>query len=363
MSRTTPSDEFPQLPQELVNTIIDHLLDDIPSLRSCSLVCRTWREHAQESIFHKQRFYVSGGPQGDLHKFRILLRMSPHLGALVKAIELYAIGWVPSTPLPPNPQLETATPEVLPLLPKLQTFSLKVTQDKVWDQIVGAPVAEACKSILRTTFLTDIHLSGMRFDLYSDFICLLSDIVAVRELNISAIIIKKYDVAKRVDRRHLRLTSLHMNLAPALLKVFTQWFLSDESRFDISEIGKLTVLSTPKSTLTCREALENILKRIEAGAITSLGLQNILSGPLSAFASLRNLQTITLLTKSLFPSKSIAWLAQDIMEGNFHAVREFYVHLEISPFQDNVPTNNDCHVVDSIASTCCDVKVCVVLLC
>ncbi|KAK0454380.1 hypothetical protein EV421DRAFT_1756547, partial [Armillaria borealis] len=59
MSNTTPTDEFPQLPQELVNTVIDHLSDDTPSLRSCSMVNSTWTEHAQKKIFHKQRFWVS----------------------------------------------------------------------------------------------------------------------------------------------------------------------------------------------------------------------------------------------------------------------------------------------------------------
>ncbi|PBK87056.1 hypothetical protein ARMGADRAFT_476715 [Armillaria gallica] len=90
-----------------------------------------------------------------------------------------------------------------------------------------------------------------------------------------------YSVARRVGNRggRLPLISLHMNLNAALLELFTQWPLSDGSRFDPGEIRSLTMLSycdydgVPTST----NALESVLKHIDTGAIIQLGFQDILS--------------------------------------------------------------------------------------
>ncbi|PBK73924.1 hypothetical protein ARMSODRAFT_1014253 [Armillaria solidipes] len=364
MSNTTPTDEFPQLPQELVNTVIDHLSDDT-SLRSCSMVNRAWTEHAQKKIFHKQRFWVSDDPRGNLHKFRDLLRVSPHLGAFVKDIKLCADGFVKWVPVSKDCEVETVFPEVFPLLNNMKIFSFELTKNKVWDQIVAASVADALKSILRTAFLTDIRLSWMTFDLYSDFIRLLSDLVAVRELDVSAITIGTYDVAKRVDNHkgRLPLISLRMNLSAALLELFTQWLLSNESRFGLGEIRSLTVLSyyDYDGVSTSTNALESLLKHIDTGAIIHLGLQDILSSPLCTFASLPNLKTIRLFT-GFKPSTCMAWLAQDIIEGQHHAVDEFNVDLKIFNVQEGLPANSVWQALDSIASTCCHVQVRVVFM-
>ncbi|CAL1705970.1 unnamed protein product [Somion occarium] len=42
----------PQLAPELIDEIIDHLHDDMPSLSSCSRVCKTWTPAAQFHLFH-----------------------------------------------------------------------------------------------------------------------------------------------------------------------------------------------------------------------------------------------------------------------------------------------------------------------
>ncbi len=181
--------------------------------------------------------------------------------------------------------METASPEVLPLLTTLKSFSLQLTHGDVWDKVVGGSVVDAYKSTLRTAFLTDVHLSWMTFDLYSNFLHLLSDLVAVREINLSAIsTVKSFDdviSAERDDRGCLRLISVHLNLDTELLQHFTRWLLSDKSCFDLGQIRRLTVLPTYKGTEVGTSpslgALESILKRIEASAIVHLGLEKALS--------------------------------------------------------------------------------------
>lgn len=123
----------------------------------------------------------------------------------------------------------------------------------------------------------------MIFDLYSNFQHLLSDLVAVREINLSAITIKAFDdvmSSEPDDRGCLRLMSVYLNLDADLLQHFTLWLLSDKSRFDLGQVQRLTVLSTynytKAGTFSSLGALESILKRIESGAVVHLGLENAL---------------------------------------------------------------------------------------
>ncbi|KAJ7592165.1 hypothetical protein C8J56DRAFT_781240, partial [Mycena floridula] len=42
---------LPQLPLEMVETVIDHLHKDVKSLKSCSLVCKAWLKPSRYHIF------------------------------------------------------------------------------------------------------------------------------------------------------------------------------------------------------------------------------------------------------------------------------------------------------------------------
>ncbi|KAK0454381.1 hypothetical protein EV421DRAFT_414818 [Armillaria borealis] len=154
-----------------------------------------------------------------------------------------------------------------------------------------------------------------------------------------------------------------MNLSAALLELFTQWLLSNESRFGLGEIRSLTMLSyyDYDGVSTSTNALESLLKHIDTGAIIHLGFQDILSSPLCTFAPLPNLKTIRLFT-GFKPSTCMAWLAQDIIEGRHHAVEEFNVDLKIFDVQEGLPVNGVWQALDSIASTCCHVQVRVVFM-
>ncbi|KAJ6588072.1 hypothetical protein B0H19DRAFT_900559, partial [Mycena capillaripes] len=44
---------IPELPQELVDMVVDNLHDDIPSLESCSLAARTFLASTRTHIFNK----------------------------------------------------------------------------------------------------------------------------------------------------------------------------------------------------------------------------------------------------------------------------------------------------------------------
>lgn len=84
-----------------------------------------------------------------------------------------------------------------------------------------------------------------------------------------------------------------------------------------------------------------------------------LSGTLSSFASLRNLKTIKLFTDTLMgPSEWTSFFAQDIIEGELHAVEEFTVQLEVFHEQEGLHGyNEDWLALDSISGADCHVQV------
>jgi hypothetical protein len=50
----------PRIPQELVHEILDHLADDMATLRSCSLVARSWTHPSYRHIFNNVFFSAEG---------------------------------------------------------------------------------------------------------------------------------------------------------------------------------------------------------------------------------------------------------------------------------------------------------------
>ncbi|EKM53886.1 uncharacterized protein PHACADRAFT_98186, partial [Phanerochaete carnosa HHB-10118-sp] len=46
-----PPHPFQQLPQELIDQIIDKLCKNIPTLKSCSLTCRRWLPRSSAHLF------------------------------------------------------------------------------------------------------------------------------------------------------------------------------------------------------------------------------------------------------------------------------------------------------------------------
>ncbi|KAJ7868597.1 hypothetical protein B0H14DRAFT_2503876 [Mycena olivaceomarginata] len=69
------------LPQELVDTILDILHDDIPSLKSCSLAARIFVISARKHIFKKIEILSSSDAS---QRFYQLLCSSPHITPIVE---------------------------------------------------------------------------------------------------------------------------------------------------------------------------------------------------------------------------------------------------------------------------------------
>ncbi|KAF8883927.1 hypothetical protein CPB85DRAFT_391969 [Mucidula mucida] len=81
-----------ELPQELVDIVINELQNDAAALRACSLVCRSWVPTSQQHLFRyislAPSYHKRGTHSAFLSKFHALLATSPHLSQNVRTLEL-----------------------------------------------------------------------------------------------------------------------------------------------------------------------------------------------------------------------------------------------------------------------------------
>ncbi|PBK61208.1 hypothetical protein ARMSODRAFT_672124 [Armillaria solidipes] len=79
---------FTRLPQELIDSILDFLIDDSQSLKASSLVCRSFLRRTRVHLFRRLHF----DNFRHFHKFRNMCQASPHIPPRVETLALHS-GW------------------------------------------------------------------------------------------------------------------------------------------------------------------------------------------------------------------------------------------------------------------------------
>ncbi|KAK0460444.1 uncharacterized protein EV420DRAFT_211094 [Desarmillaria tabescens] len=80
--------DFTKLPQELIDSILDFLINDPRSLKASSLVCRSFLRRTRVHLFRQLRFENFR----HFHKFRNMCQASPHIPPRVETLALHS-GW------------------------------------------------------------------------------------------------------------------------------------------------------------------------------------------------------------------------------------------------------------------------------
>lgn len=76
---------MPLLPQEIMDSILDHVNDNHEAMRACSLVCRAWTTPSQKYLFEKLRIDLYIRPKSCIPPFRETVRFAPSIRPLYKA--------------------------------------------------------------------------------------------------------------------------------------------------------------------------------------------------------------------------------------------------------------------------------------
>lgn len=131
---------FGDLPQELVDLVIDHFYDDPTTLRICALVSRRWQQAARTHIFRET---LLRHPQ-DVYACYNLIEYSPHFATCIRTLRISAKLFKPRDNGTHHLKcrfMETIQQSIFHSLPQLRTLHFEdfiFTAESVDDQFLGS---------------------------------------------------------------------------------------------------------------------------------------------------------------------------------------------------------------------------------
>ncbi|CCM03808.1 uncharacterized protein FIBRA_05956 [Fibroporia radiculosa] len=111
-----------ELPQELVDQVIDHLWDDFVSLAACSLTCHAWLPSSRTHLFR----HVDLDSPSACFRFQQLLKTSPKIAPFVRKVRVrsYSLSQKPPALGYEEIMWESHVPRLLSRLPRLTDLNI-----------------------------------------------------------------------------------------------------------------------------------------------------------------------------------------------------------------------------------------------
>ncbi|KAJ7108354.1 hypothetical protein C8R43DRAFT_188366 [Mycena crocata] len=197
------------LPQELIDIIVDDLYNDIPTLKACSLAARTFVSPTRTHLFKRIEITPPPGPgngYGSCHKFHQLLTSSPHIASLVRELCIVLVGSETSFEYDEDGQyLEERRATwimtgrtlslILPLL-DLKRISLVENSPVDWNGVgdysmnwtkLGRKLKSTLTDVFSSSKLESVHLRGIVMHSPTQLLSLFSEATSLKEMSLSRV--------------------------------------------------------------------------------------------------------------------------------------------------------------------------------
>ncbi|KAK0202151.1 hypothetical protein DFS33DRAFT_1386445 [Desarmillaria ectypa] len=278
------------LPQELIDAIIDENHIDKATLRTCSLVSRSWTYPSQRRIFshisfnHQSCHYhpLQGRRRRDIERFNSFISVHPHLATLVKSIEV--------SPLLDAYLLGTTLEKLF----NLESIYLHLCGYS-WDEL-SLSMRDTLITAFRSLRLTQLEIRDGLFLHYADFLALLGTCRYLKHLSLSAISCEDSVCCENLEGSarfpsglELELRSLALSLCEphsALVQVL-------RPSINVSSLQRLLVLTDGSGDLVKRtKVTKEILQQLNGSPLEHLVLNICLGEPLSNLIDISHLRSI-----------------------------------------------------------------------
>ncbi|KAE9395716.1 hypothetical protein BT96DRAFT_922653, partial [Gymnopus androsaceus JB14] len=250
-----------QLPNELIELILDHLYFDTPTLLSCALVGRAWVYPSQRGIFREIILEI---PHSMTSKMCTVLTRSflkinaifanPRLASYVQSMKLqqFTASWTNETLIA---SLHAAAASIVQRLPNVNMLSL---ESVTWEAL--SPLLKvALTDVFKTPSLTQIAFFMVSVPNFAQLASLLSHATHLRVLcpdvwydNISIPVELNVDVivASSHPPRSIQLDLLQFRRPSSSVHVdiFLNWFQRDDCPFDVQNLQLLSIRLCTKSS-------------------------------------------------------------------------------------------------------------------
>ncbi|KAG5650275.1 hypothetical protein H0H81_012765 [Sphagnurus paluster] len=252
------------LPQELLDYIIDHLHDDIPTLRDCSLVCHAWLCPSRTHIFHSVSLQPPKPHQLILRRMKsptvcalsTILRSAPHLAQYVRELRIYeGMSWQAWI---------IQEPALVALLPQLTHVRRLHLERSAALPIPWGSLPLGLQRALTSPVLQELSIGTLSFESPEEFLGFLLGCRSLRVLQLDHLSIgapvEVWDDVSRVERRvHLDMLVIGPRTSPRIVScLFSPW-----STIEMASLRRLSVsisshFSEFAALLRCAKSLEEL---------------------------------------------------------------------------------------------------------
>ncbi|PBK64901.1 uncharacterized protein ARMOST_12347 [Armillaria ostoyae] len=305
------------LPPEVIDQIIDYNYDDVPTLQSCALACRSFLPSCRVHLFSEVVLvHNSAIRHCDIHgrlysceNFLQLLEEAPWVAVLVKVLELYGrygVGIRSGSLFTERSCTDDYLPSILSpsKLPKLNHLSITYYPATNWDTFPPKFQDVVERTLSRPT-LSQLDLIGINFDTPSNLVDILSKARAVKHLSFTNSF--RYNTTGNVNVPVIPLNipylfqprslgfagrAIHLHEVYALTKGYP-------SRIDVTQVRELSVAPESVAGSDAVDALQSLLDSI-GGSLEHLTL-GLVSSPskLLSIDSNSNLRSVHVVCTSL----------------------------------------------------------------
>ncbi|KAJ7868606.1 hypothetical protein B0H14DRAFT_312050 [Mycena olivaceomarginata] len=264
------------LPQELVDTILDILHDDGPSLKSCSLAARIFVISARKHLFKKLEILSSSDAS---QRFYELLCSSPHIAPLVEDLCITSVvEKFPETCTYLDPSGDYMSGRtlslILPLLTELKRIFIVENGDRTetsakfsrsWSKM-NQSLQSALANVFSSPRLEAVHLRRLVLESPCHLLSLFSEATALKEMSLSRLYFTQAEHEPWPESQLWRpkLRSLVLNLSST---DFCQYLVNPQ--IDLTHVRTLR-LATPSPEQRKKMVLATSLRR--SRGVEHLGL-------------------------------------------------------------------------------------------
>ncbi|KAJ6586333.1 hypothetical protein DFH09DRAFT_255227 [Mycena vulgaris] len=275
-------DEGPALPQELLDLVIDHLFDDLESLRVCAVVSSSFLHSSRSHLFSHLRV----DQRHTIDELHGILARSPVLAAQVGSLHLWDNIMRRQSWLEDYPELAPGVAHLSRILPSLQRFCITIDAGAVHWANISKTFRIFANDTLALPTLTCVEIAG----LYGLPFTLFANCPALKSLTLKWVTFDERDnldfaatLAACADSPPIQLEHLSIDVQWRVLELLSRWILLPQSPLDATQLKSFactfdsisdhlpvqTLLSTCASTLE-RLQLKNIRSTLDLSVLTQL---------------------------------------------------------------------------------------------
>lgn len=236
------------LPQELIDSVIDHCHDSRPTLKTCAVICKAWLSPSRSHLFHTITLHPPPKPKRkavvkritDAQRLFRMLQFSPQIVPYIRDLSICegmaGREWIAQ---------EKTLPVLLSTFKNIQSFKFEreASMQISWMDL-PTDVQDALAGILASPTLLELSLVGLVFDSPVDLHWMLKACKTLRVLQVNHLLLRDGSselLLPGIRERQQRAPLDILEVGPRTSTALIDSLLHPESTINVSSVRKLSM--------------------------------------------------------------------------------------------------------------------------